>query len=68
MTTQKEMENTTYFVKIFCPHCESITQENISGLIFVPGTVICMECGKVLTGHRRVSKCEGEVRVWIDYR
>lgn len=64
----RELENTIYFVKITCPHCETFTQTNVSGMIFIPAAVICMECGQILTAHRRVSKADGEVRVWIEYR
>ena len=63
------MSNPTkmFFIKICCPHCMEITRGN-ENLIFYPKQIICMTCGKTLTGYRRVSKADYKMKIWIEYR
>ena len=56
-----------YFIKIICHHCGILIRGNAQRLMY-PKEIICMDCGRTLTGYRRVSKVDGVQKIWIEYR
>ncbi len=58
----------SHFTKIQCGHCEHLMEAIIAYPLVVPKEIICMECGQILEGYRRVSRADGKVQVWIKYQ